>query len=130
MQISKLMTAKVLTVSPDDSLAHANAIMEQNRFRTLPVVSGGKLVGILTDRDVKKYWGRFDVTKVEAAMTSDPLTIGPDSSAEDAARMMLQHKISGFPVLENGKLVGVVTTSDLLKAFLRLIQGVLELMHG
>jgi CBS domain-containing protein len=44
--------------------------------------------------------------------------------------MMLEHKISGFPVLENGKLVGVVTTSDLLKAFLRLIQGVLEIMHG
>jgi acetoin utilization protein AcuB len=130
MLISKLMTTKVLTVTPGDSLAHANAMMEHNRFRTLPVVRDGKLVGILTDRDVKKHWGHLDVAKVDAAMTSDPLTIGPDSSAEDAARMMLEHKISGFPVLENGKLVGVVTTSDLLKAFLRLIQGVLEIMHG
>ena len=118
MLISRLMTYGAETVSSHDSLQTAAALMERGGFRRVPVVDGDKLVGIISDRDVRAHTGYLDSTKITAAMTSDPTTVTPKMSVEDAARLMISHKIGGLPVVEDGKLVGILTTTDILKAFL------------
>ena len=76
------------------------------------------MVGILTDRDLRRHWGAEARTKVQAAMTETPLTIPPDLPIEEATQLMLRDQISGLPVVENGTLIGILTTSDILQAFL------------
>jgi acetoin utilization protein AcuB len=119
MLISRLMTYGAETISSHDTLQTAATLMERGGFRRVPVVDDGKLVGIISDRDVRAHSGYLDSTRVTAAMTSDPKTVTPQMSVEDAARLMIEHKIGGLPVVEDGKLVGILTTTDVLKAFLK-----------
>jgi acetoin utilization protein AcuB len=119
MLISRLMTYGAETVSSHDTLRIAAEVMKRGGFRRVPVVDDGKLVGIVSDRDVRAHDGYLDITRVTAAMTSDLKTVTPDMTVEDAARLMIDHKIGGLPVLEAGKLVGIVTATDVLKAFLK-----------
>jgi len=119
MLISRLMTYGAATVSSHDTLQTAATLMEKGGFRRVPVVDDDKLVGIVSDRDVRAHSGYLVQTKVTAAMTSDPKTVTPHMSVEDAARLMIEHKIGGLPVVEDGKLVGILTTTDVLKAFLK-----------
>jgi acetoin utilization protein AcuB len=74
--------------------------------------------------------GYLETTRVDAVMQTALVTVAPDSIVEDAARLMLKHKIGGLPVLANGNLVGIVTTSDLLTAFLRVIEATEQIMNG
>ena len=85
--------------------------------------SADQLVGILSERDLRQHLGYLDTTRVNAAMTASPMTVTPHSSVEDAARLMLEHKVGGLPVVQEGKLVGIVTTSDMLHALLDVIQA-------
>src|SRR5271166_1479884 len=119
MLISRLMTFGPATVSPRDTLQTAATLMAQGGYRRVPVVDDDQLVGIISDRDVRAHSGYLESTKITAAMTSDPKTVTPRMSVEDAARLMIEHKIGGLPVVENGKLVGILTTTDVLKAFLK-----------
>ncbi len=119
MLISRLMTYKPTTVSSQDNLQTAATMMERGGFRRVPVVDGDTLVGIISDRDVRRHVGYLQSTKITAAMTPDPKTVTPKMSVEDAARLMISHKIGGLPVIEEGKLVGILTTTDVLKAFLK-----------
>jgi len=123
MLISRLMTYKPTTVSSQDNLQTAATLMERGGFRRVPVVDGDALVGIISDRDVRRHVGYLQSTKITAAMTPDPKTVTPKMSVEDAARLMISHKIGGLPVVENGRLVGIVSTSDILKAFLNVVQA-------
>lgn len=109
------------TIGSDDTLVVAMERMAAGQFRRLPVVQGAYLVGILTDRDLRSYEGRLRETRVSAAMTAQPLTISPEATVELAAELMIKHKISGLPVLENGLLVGIITTTDVMKAFLEVM---------
>ncbi len=102
--------------------------MDAGRFRRLPVVESDKLIGIITERDLRQHWGYLDSTKVNAAMTPDPLTVTPRDTAENAARLMLQHKIGGLPVLDDRQLVGILSTSDLIRALLNVIQAAEHIM--
>jgi CBS domain-containing protein len=99
--------------------------MDRGKFRALPVLENGRLVGIVTDRDLRKHEGLagkatdyLEWTKVTVAMTPNPMTVSPEFFTLDAARLLLEHKIGGLPVVDNGKLVGIVTTSDLLRSIL------------
>ena len=118
MLIRKLMSPKPSIVAPQDTLGDARLLMERGNFRRLPVVEGERLVGIVTDRDVLRRVGNLDSVKVKAAMTPDPIVVTPEMTVRDAVELMLSHKFSGFPVLENGQVVGMLTTTDVLKAFL------------
>jgi acetoin utilization protein AcuB len=120
MFVRHRMTHHPVTVSPHDSLATAQEKMTAGHFRRLPVVDDGTLVGILTDRDLRRHVGVEARTRVGAAMTETPLTISPATTVEGAVQLMLKHQISGFPVVENGKVVGILTTSDVLHAFLEM----------
>jgi len=76
------------------------------------------LIGIVTDRDLRRCMGLLEKVKVNAVMTEILVTVSPNDTIEKAAQLMLMHKIGGLPVVEENKLVGVITTSDLLQTFL------------
>ena len=128
MQIANWMTRDPVCITRQDTLARAKELMDAGQFRRLPVIDNDKLVGIVTERDLRQHSDYLDSTKVDAAMTPDPVTITPRVTAEDVARLLLQHKIGGLPVVENGKLVGIVSTSDLLRAFLKVVQAAEHIM--
>jgi acetoin utilization protein AcuB len=118
MLVSKRMTKDPITVTPEDLLIQARLKMHKGGFRRLPVMSDGQLVGIITDRDIREHVGLLDRTAVKAAMSQNPITVIPGTTVEAAAQILLKQKIGGLPVLEKNRLVGMITTSDILQAFL------------
>jgi len=118
MLVGKRMTPHPITVAPNETLAVARAKMQAGHFRRLPVMQDEKLVGIVTDRDLRPHLGHEERTRVTAAMTEDLVTVSPATTLESAAQLMLKRQIGGLPVVEDGKLVGIITTSDVLTAFL------------
>jgi acetoin utilization protein AcuB len=112
------MTKDPVTVIGEDLLIQARLKMQKGGFRRLPVVSDGLLVGIITDRDMREHAGYLDRTEVAAAMSKKPITVTPATTVEVAAQRLLKQKIGGLPVVEDGHLVGMITTSDILQAFL------------
>ena len=124
MQISNWMTPNPTCVNPQDTLEKARELMTAGGFRRLPVVEGDKrLVGMISERDVRQHLGYLAQTRVNAAMASSPISIPQGETAESAAKLMLQHKIGGLPVIKDGRVVGIVTTTDLLKALLNVVQA-------
>jgi len=118
MLVSNRMTKEPITVTPDNFLIEAKEKMEAGKFHRLPVVSEGRLVGIITDRDLKAHVGYLARTKVNGAMTEKALTVSPSATLEEAAQRLLKHQIGGLPVIDNGHLVGIITGSDVIRAFL------------
>jgi acetoin utilization protein AcuB len=135
------MKLKVHTVKPQDSVAHARAILEENRINQLPVVVNRKLVGIVTDRDLRNAHAAVAVAAetaaggrqapappppekipVEAVMTANVLTLSPTDTVEDAARLMRRERIGAVPVVEHGTLTGIIARSDILGAFVALCE--------
>lgn len=132
MLVKEVMTDRIKTVSPDQSLSDVRSVFEDEGFRHLPVMGNDGLVGIITHTDLMRVtYGAhiaeadFEVnnlilesTTVEEAMSKDVLTIDPDSDLKEAARIMRKYKVGCVPVVENGGLVGLVTTTDVLSAFI------------
>ena len=118
MTVADCMTREPACVMPDDTLTTAVAIMEAGDFRAVPVIRNGYLVGILTDRDIRKNWQKSEDTKVGTVMSAKPICISPDDSVNEAVRTLLAYKIGGLPVIRKHKLIGIVTTTDILKAVL------------
>jgi len=118
MLVSNRMTKDPVTVTPEDLLIQARLKMQKGGFRRLPVVSDGQLVGIVTDRDLREHAGYLDRTEVKSAMSHKPITVTPATTVEASAQLMLKQKIGGLPVIEKGRLIGVITASDILQAFL------------
>lgn len=120
MKVVDSMTPRPVQVTPDETLSTARSLMDLEDFRCLPVVEGDKLVGIITDRDIRKYGDRLDSTNVGVAMTTEVICISPDDTVNEAVRMLLAFKVGGLPVIKNNKLVGIITTTDILRAVLGL----------
>lgn len=114
--VGKLMTTNPVTAGPDEKLSAVEARMREGNFRFVPVVERGKLVGVITDRDLKAHTGYLDHTEVRFAMSEAPLAVQPDTSLAEAARLILEKKFDGLPVVEHDRLVGVITTTDLVRA--------------
>lgn len=124
MKVGERMTKNPVTISASDTLATAQDRMQNGGFRQLPVVDeSGKLVGIVTDRDVRKHGRHMIVAKVQSAMTENLITVAPTTPLEEAAAMLLHHKIGGLPVVAKDELVGIVSTSDILQAYIDLVAG-------
>jgi len=130
MKVEDRMTRKVFTLTEDQSLRDAIAVMQRNRIRHAPVVSGEKVVGILTDRDVKRaspsalsgidqaqYDRVLNETRVGQAMTRNPFTVTPSTSIRDAVKVLIDRKYSALPVVEDDRLVGIITGTDMLRLF-------------
>lgn len=111
------MTPNPTYVRTQNTLAKANELMTAGGFRRLPVVEGdNKLVGMISERDVRQHLCYLAETKVNAAMALSPVTGTEFETGESAAKLMLQHKIGGLPMINDGRVVGIITTTDLLKA--------------
>ena len=116
MQVRYYMTARPLTVDPDEAVEEARDRMAMIEARHLPVVRDGEVVGIVSDRDLR---GR-DGDLVQDVMSTDPVTVAPTDELPDAGRLLLGHRISALPVVEDGVLVGVLTTTNCLTAMIQL----------
>jgi acetoin utilization protein AcuB len=130
MRVKEFMSAPAATIAPGDSLHIADGIMSLGVVRHLPVVSGGDLVGVVSQRDILRSPGMLSpvlglaidtraalkTLRVEDAMSPAVVTIGAEASVREAAERMLKHRVGCLPVVEGGTLVGIVTTSDLLRA--------------
>lgn len=119
MQVQDWMTKQVEVAHPDDDVASVRVRLDRRRVRQLPVVVGGTVVGIITDRDVRATRDPA-ATRVSTVMTSHPMTTTPSARIEDAASTLRQCKIGALPVVERGALVGIVSESDLLEALIEL----------
>jgi CBS domain-containing protein len=118
MKVADCMTPEPACLAPDDTLTAAIALMDSGDFRAVPITLNGKLVVIISDRDIRKFWQKPEGTRISAVMSENPICISPDDSINEAARMLLSYKIGGLPVIRENKLVGIITTTDILKAVL------------
>ena len=115
MRTSVAMTREIIVVLPGVSLKVAARMMKRRHVRHLPVVLDGRLLGILSDRDVLRHRGSEAPITCGEAMTPAPITCSPDTSVGRVAALMLEHKIDSIPVVERDALIGLVTSSDLLE---------------
>jgi CBS domain-containing protein len=116
MRVSEIMTGAAVTDQSDDTLADAARKMWNQQTGSLLVVEGEDLVGIVTERDVLKAVATrvpLDETRIAQVMTKDLITVGPGTSLREAARIMAEKWIRHLPVLDNGKLVGILSQRDL-----------------
>ena len=118
MLVKERMNPRFITIGPDASLAEARALLDQHRIRHLPVVEDGNPVGIITDRDIRSAAPASSLgqVKVGEAMTKNLIMVTPDTQVQEAAKLMVTHRIGGLPVQKEGKLVGIITETDLLNA--------------
>ena len=132
MLVRSRMTSHVHTASPDTTLAEALSMTREHRIRHLPIMEEDRLVGIVTDRDLRlaipPIWAdehdelmqALHTRSVGELMITDIVTLQPDTPVEDAARLFYTHHVGCLPVLEEGRLVGILTETDLLRAFAEL----------
>ena len=136
MKVRERMTENVMTVQATDPIQVVWDFVEERKLRRFPVLEGDTLVGIVTDRDLrnatassvvlteKKYHDfLLNTVKVGSIMTSEPTTVSPDEDLVEAARKILQLKVGGLPVVEDGRLVGILTETDLVEALIELLTG-------
>lgn len=122
MLVEQIMHTDLVTVTPATVLAEALRLTRQRGIRHLLVVEAGALVGIISDRDLKRAIasdGRLDRVTAAEVMTRDVLTASPNFTVEEAARIMVREKISALPVALSGRLLGIVTETDVLVLFVR-----------
>jgi acetoin utilization protein AcuB len=135
------MRGRVITVQRDESVDRAQTLMALHSIRHLPVLEGRRLVGVISDRDVlgvmvqqrrgacgsragKSYFLPPGI-RVDEAMTADPVCVPPEADIEEAARLLISRKIGCLPVVDRGRVVGIITETDILGVFTE-IMGLLE----
>ena len=128
MRVREYMTTKVMSLNVDGRLLDAALFIRRTGKRHIPVVNEeGKVVGIISDRDVSRlapsmlagmtpeeYNQVFEATPLTMAMTKDPITVGPDDMIRDAVLLFYTKKVGALPVVEDGKVVGILTVTDML----------------
>jgi len=136
LKVRDLMSTELVTLTVDDTLAHAQDCMARGRIRHLPVLHGRKLVGLVTHRDLlaasfsifaevraSEQRRVFSTVPVTELMHRDVVTVGPDLRVAEAARILMQNKFGCLPVVaEDGDLVGIVTEADFMRLTVRLLQ--------
>jgi acetoin utilization protein AcuB len=134
MLVRAKMTPNVITAAPTTSLADALNLTRGNRIRHLPVVEQGRLVGLVTDRDLRlampPVWASdtdhselrdaLTTRTVREVMIKDIITTAADTPIEDAARQMYEHRIGCLPVLDGAEMIGIITETDVMRAFVEL----------
>jgi acetoin utilization protein AcuB len=125
--IQKFMTTQPHSIGQEQTMAMAHTVMREHRCRHLPVLTGGKLVGLLSDRDLSLLETLRDVDPkkvlVEDAMTANPYAVQPDTALDEVVSTMAEHKYGCAVVMQNNKLVGIFTTVDACRAFAEMLNG-------
>ena len=135
MRISEWMTTAPISVSPATPVSEARELMHRKRIRHLLVLEGERLVGIITDRDIRltlpspatslSVWEvNYLLTRltVGEVMTKHVITTSPERPVAEAVRLMLVHKIGALAVIEGGHIAGIITETDLLRAFAKMLE--------
>jgi acetoin utilization protein AcuB len=130
-RVGDRMSSPSITVTSEDSLQSAIDLLYKHNIRELPVVENGSLIGIVTDRDLRQVSPSYPLfrdqqeihyylqnVKVAAAMTPDPLVVSPKTPLVEAARLLHAYRIGSLPVVEKGKVVGIISVTDVLKVFI------------
>ena len=134
MLVKNWMSKDPITVDVNDSMQYASKLMKENNIRGLPVIKNSKLVGIVTDRDLKRASASdantldihellflIEKIKIKEVMTENPLTVSVNSTIEEAAEVLLDNKFSRLPVVDNdGNLVGIITQTDIFRVLVSL----------
>lgn len=133
MFVKNHMTPNPITIDPQTSIFEALNLLKKHRIRQLPVVEDGKLVGLITERDLLTvspspattlsiYEINYLLSKmtVREVMIKSPTAVSPDTTIEEAAVIMREHKFGSLLVVEDGKLVGIITESDLFDAMINI----------
>lgn len=114
------MTAQPMTLGREQTMEKAHELMREHRMRHIPVLHGGRLVGIVSERDLHLVEGSPNtdpsVVRVDEAMTADPWEVSPDMPVSEAARTMADKRYGAAVVVEDRKVVGIFTTIDALRA--------------
>lgn len=134
MYVKNFMTANPYTINPEASVAAAFELMKDKKIKRVPVLKNGKLVGMVTERKLLEVspspattLSIFEInyllskTKIESIMSKDLVAVEPDSLLEEAAVKLRDYDVGGLPVMENGKLVGIITETDLFDAFIAIL---------
>jgi len=134
MFVRNKMTSNPFTISPDQTIPEAEALITRNGIKRLPVVKNGRLVGIVSKNDIMRASPSkatalsmneltylLAKTKISSIMTRNPLTISPGALLEEAAILMRDHDVGCLPVLDGETLVGIITESDILDSFIELL---------
>ncbi|MBI3781236.1 MAG: CBS domain-containing protein [candidate division NC10 bacterium] len=121
--VKEKMSPTPITIHPNASLAEARACLDQHRIRHLPALEEGRLVGIITDRDIRSAASASSLEQVRVAdaMTRKVITVSPETQVQVAAKLMLTHRIGGLPVVKKGELLGIITETDLLNALVEIM---------
>ena len=129
-RVRDIMPRKMVTISETDTLSTVEDIMTLGHVRHMPVVKAGTLVGVVSERDLlraslsnlnsfgsEERRAFLQVVEITRVMSTPPITIAPDSSVEDAAKLMAERKIGCLPVIEDDELMGIITETDVLRYF-------------
>lgn len=134
MLVKNWMSKRVITIDANDSMQDAIKLLKEYKIRMLPVTKKDKLVGIVTDRDLKRASASDATTldihellyliariKVKEVMTKDPITVPPNFTVEETAEVLMNNRISGVPVVDHsGNIVGIITQADLFRVLISL----------
>ncbi len=140
MRVEELMTSKVFTVNTHDMIDRVFFLIHYEKVRHLPVLEKGKVVGMVSDRDMYKALGPKSNSnaiesnasgtelhvipkKVQNIMRRGVISVSPETLASNAAALMAEHKIGALPVIQNDKLVGILSATDILRVFSKLEQA-------
>ena len=131
MKVQKIMATDLVTLHVDEELSLASDIMNLARIRHLPILEGDRLVGIISQRDLfraslasvmgydyAETRNHLKSVAIREAMVKEVITVGPDSEVQEAGRIMLEKKIGCLPVVQDNRLVGMLTETDVLRCFL------------
>jgi len=123
MRVAQIMTKNPIHITPDKRVGQALKLIQKHNIRHLPVMKEGQMVGWITSRDLREVLLASMLEKITVAdvMVKDPVKVSPDTSVEEAARLIHENKIGGMPVMEGERLVGVITMLDLISAFLTML---------
>ncbi|HTQ05652.1 MAG TPA: CBS domain-containing protein [Polyangiaceae bacterium] len=125
--ISKYMTTVPRTIDAESTLMTATRLMREGGFRHLPVVQGERLLGLITERDVRlvESFDKVDAATmtVGEAMSEPPYSVGPETPLDEVVNTMAEHKYGSAVIVQNGKVVGVFTTVDACRALSELLNS-------
>lgn len=143
MRVETWMRRRPVTISPQETVRTAWRTIREHRIRHLPVVERGRLVGIVTDRDLRQALPSralslevheaphlAEKVRIWEVMARVVVTINPEAPIEEAARLLLKYRIGGLPVVKGEALVGIITKSDLMRAILRRQKGGVSRKRG
>lgn len=123
--IQKYMHTCPHTIGQEQTILKTKEVMAENSIRHLPVLEGGKIVGLISDRDVHLITSLYGVdptqVKVKEAMSPDPYTVSPEASLDEVAEEMSRNKYGSAVVVQNGKVVGIFTAVDALRSLAELL---------